>query len=552
MSDNRNDRDDFWDLDKLLPPKRSTMSPFATQSPIKNVDIPSSPSVSREDGSLERRITDRQSAFVMSEGESYSPEHHDFIKRVTVRRRLDKYDFYESFRKAAIIYFDYYTKKCDFVKFYSYMPQYSQLNEGQKNYYFYWRYMLRRGVYLKSDYSYIYLFVYEILNLPDLIPPKEGIKLLCNLWREYRGELQRLDMYFSIWVQDYCLVHKLPCPKEELGEFIYSCVFLSRFKEFYLFDIADSGDGGVLAMLSCLSDYDWKRGRFSSPENDSSTFDRVIKSSEDYKRFMVESMRRVLCSLELSPRNSATAVVKRDAFPNCLCTLSVKCNLEIEYYPVSDAIELRSVVTSAVRYTENKLRALMGVKSRLSVKDIRSDIRGIIDKFFSVYNAEREALVLRASLPEYERMYDAPEGKMSIEDADIIERASWGVTARLTEGVDTEDEFDVTKLYEIANAHRPAETVTDAEKEEEDELPACDIDHSEECYGLSTEQIALVRSLLNGAISAGLNTENDISAINEAFADNFGDIIIETDGEEHRLIDDYREDVVSWLEKITK
>ena len=229
-----------------------------------------------------------------------SDERGGLIKRVTVKRRVDKYDFYESFRKAALLYYDYYTDKCDFAEFYSYMPQYSQLKDAQRSYYFYWRYMLRHGKYIRTDYSYVYLYVYEILNLPDKIPPEEGIRLLCSLWREYRKSLPRLDNYFSIWVQDYCLVHRLPCPEKELGEFLPKCIASADFKEFYLSDIKNAGEGGVLAMLAFLSDYDWTRGKFVSgkPREDERGFNIAVSSSEDYKNAVRKTKREWLNKYE--------------------------------------------------------------------------------------------------------------------------------------------------------------------------------------------------------------------------------------------------------------
>ena len=299
MSDRIDEKDDFWDVSKLLPKKRSILSPFASKNVVTEVTAPAHEATELKYTGAERQITEKPSTMQMEEADSYTPERGGLIKRVTVKRRVDKYDFYESFRKSALLYYDYYTDKCDFAEFYSYMPQYSQLKDAQRSYYFYWRYMLRHGKYIRTDYSYVYLYVYEILNLPDKIPPEEGIRLLCSLWREYRKSLPRLDNYFSIWVQDYCLVHRLPCPEKELGEFLPKCIASADFKEFYLSDIKNAGEGGVLAMLAFLSDYDWIRGKFVSgkPREDERGFNIAVSSSEDYKKHMIGAMRRVLSSL---------------------------------------------------------------------------------------------------------------------------------------------------------------------------------------------------------------------------------------------------------------
>ena len=52
-------------------------------------------------------------------------------------------------------------------------------------------------------------------------------------------------------------------------------------------------------------------------------------------------------------------------------------------------------------------------------------------------------------------------------------------------------------------------------------------------------------------MAVGLDADSSAERINEAFSDNLGDVILECDGEAYNLIDDYREDVIEWLEKIT-
>ena len=54
-----------------------------------------------------------------------------------------------------------------------------------------------------------------------------------------------------------------------------------------------------------------------------------------------------------------------------------------------------------------------------------------------------------------------------------------------------------------------------------------------------------------GRISAyDLEASEKINEINEAFAEHFGDVIIEAESEEYKIIDDYLEEVKLWLSKI--
>ena len=537
MSDKFSDMDSFWDIEKLVPKKKTTLSPFTSQISHKEYKAePKREETTPQRSDEERKLTQLQGVR-NSEESTYTPRSNSLIKSVTIKRFVDKYDFYDSFRKAALIYFEYKTDKCSFVPFYSYMPQYSQLNTEQKNYYFYWRSEVRRKKYPRSDYSYIYLYVYEILNLHDKIPATEGIKLLCEIWREYRGALPRLDSYFSIWVQDYCLVYGLDCPMDYIRDFLFDALCVSSFKEFYLSDINIAGEAGVGPMLAYLCDYDWRRCKVATGEN-----------SELYKKHMKGAMHRVLSFVWNSntPEQMKPKVLSRDAFPNSLCTHSVKCKLMIEYYSISEADEVRRSVTAAVRYTENKLRAFFGVKSRLAVKDLPDLYRSVIDKYFNrLYEEENRVKAIREA-PEYEKLYDAPSAALSFADADEIELASWATTARLvTEDGDVPDTVSEAQRFKAVRevpVRSKAHTVQGE-------------DNRSELYGLSDEEIAFVGYCL-GEISKDADfayREDELAEkINECFSDNFGDIILENNGDGYTVICDYREDVKEWFSKIMK
>ena len=531
MSHGDNERDDFWDLDKIVPKKKPVPTTFATtqKTTVHTIE-------GKDDGKKEERKLsfDNMPSKSRSEEFTYYPESAGLIRSITIKRFVDKYDFYGNFRKAALIYYDYKQPKCDFASFYSYMPQYTQFNAQQKSYYFYWRDEVRHGRYIQSDYSYVYLLAYEILNLPDKIPPEEGIKLLCKLWREYRESLPRIDAYFSQWIQDYCFVHNLPCPMPEIRDFVFDVVASSDFKEFYLSDLKSAGDDGVEAMIAYLSDYDWRKGKFAEDDNPDNI--RI------YRNHMLGAMRMLIGELcgDFSDLSTAeTAKLTRDAFPHSLCTHAVKCKLTIEYVPLSSDEKLRTAVTAGVRYTENKLRAFFGVKSRLGIKDLPDEAKRILDYYFdSIFEMERIRKE-RDLAPEYENLYNAEKKALSFADADEIERASWTTTARLVDGSEeyAEDEEDVTITVDKP---LPEESVT--------ATATVDAGDDSRRFGLNDEDIALIRRELESA-----DAEIDDMAferINEAFANNFDDIILEHDGERYVIIEDYRDDIAAWLDEV--
>lgn len=533
MQNGKDERDDFWNLEKLIP-KRQAASPFKTRNAVYDF--------SEEGKVVENEVAKSESTrltvpYKQEDAASfeYTPSNNSLIKRVRIIKRQDKYDFYESFRSAAKVNFDCRGAVSDFVQFYSYLPQYSQLTPSQKSYYFYFRSEVRSGRYIKSDYSYLYLLVYEIINLPDLIPPDKGIKLLITLWREYRGRLPRIDLYFNIWVRDYCLVHKLEFPISEVSDFIFDIVSVSQLKEFYLSYYKEAGEIGLLSMLAYLSDYDYRRGKFKDG-NPSFDPERRKRQAEMYRTHIKGALSELLreaVDLFDSSRGGSTAVYRFDAFQNTVCTHSVKCTVEVEYYKLAEASHVREGITAAVRYAENRLRALMGIKSRLAVEGLPDAYKYVLDGYFDALYRRERAERERESAPAYEQLYYAAREELSSANADEIETLSWDTTARLTEFSD-EDAPDTCFAEDVQENGEKETLVIESE-------PPSD------SFGLDRECIEFIDALFQNNRSFGLDAGSLAERVNEAFADGFGDVIIEFDGASYSIIEDYREDVENWL-----
>ncbi len=547
MDNNKSERDDFWNIDKLVPKKTSKLSPFATRPAVRDYTV-SEPekrgpqnNVDNNEGKL--TFSDMK-GFSNSEDVTYYPE-NTLIKSITVKRYKEKYDFYDSFRRAALMYFECIGSKCEFAQYYSYVPQYSQLTKPQRDYYFYWRTELRSGRYIKTDYSYLYLYVYEIINLPDKLPPEEGIRLLCRVWRAYRKDLPRIDLYFSSWVRDYCLVHNLPCPYDALRDFLFDIIRISDFKEYYFTEIGTDSRNGVWTLLAYFSDYDWQSGLLSVMKKYNGT-EELDEKREIYKNILEGAMRTILPTVWkycLSYRTEENlAIISRNAFRNSLCTHSVKSHLEIKYYPLDKVADLRLGITAAVRYTENKLRAVFGVKSRLSVKDIPTPYRELIDCYFDALIEKNKRIAAKKNQPEYERLYDAPSEELSFIGADEIERISWDTTARLCENNEDIESESINSV--------DAENYSAAEYLQENPNTDCAVSNIN--YGLDKEELIFIASLLEGVKTSDISSVGMVEHINEAFADGFGDVVIEETDKGFEIIEDYVEDVTEWLKKLMK
>lgn len=525
MPADRQEKDDFWDLDKLAPKSKKTLSPFATRSPM--VEYTDSYRAAPPTDSGDRRLTSLPASphGFQRQGESYTPAHQRLIRRVTVRRYEGRYMFYDSFRRSAELYYDVHGTPSPFVPFYSYMPQYQQMSREQKDYYFYWRDEVRAGRYIKTDVSYVYLHAYEIINLPEKQTLEEGLRRLVMLWRTYRRVLRGIDKHFSVWIQDFCLLYRLSPPVELVCELLPELLSATTFKEFYLIDEGDMSSDGIRTLLSYFSDYDYHAGRYYTKEN-----------KEAVDRHMSAALGPILSRIlsDTDAVHAPTALLVREAFPNSLCTHEVKCRLEIEYHPLTRAAALRSAVTAAVKYTENRLRALLGVKSRLAIRDLHDEDKALIDRYFDeLLRAERREQQ-RRTVPSYEEKYDVPREALSFVGADDIERTSWDNTLRLV------SEEEAAELY------APPPPADGRVLREEPPPPAAQASDTD-TYGLAEEALDALRKALGGGFTSDMQTDALAEQINEAFSQGFGDIVLERQGDAYTVIEDYREDVRIWL-----
>ena len=239
----------------------------------------------------------------------------------------------------------------------------------------------------------------------------------------------------------------------------------------------------------------------------------------------------------------------RRAFSGTLCSHNVRADLEVEYISLRRTDGLRRTVSLAVKYTENVLRAVLGIRARLSATGLDADVRRVIDRYF---DAVRSSLPSRNPTPEtpaYEKLYDAPERGIDRDSARRIEASSWQLTRRLV----TEEE-----LSDAPPA--PADAPPFAEIPPIAKAPAVmDAAPAEAPSGEDSAALfeAVSAFLLGGTAPEGVARRRAIplpllaEEVNEAFLAAYGDILLEPSENGYTLIEDYREDTEEWLKTLT-
>ena len=192
MSDNG--RDDFWNIERLVPPRAHRHKTVRYDVSGAEITVPADDdSVRGSDADREgRRLTslsaEREREELVCE---YSPD-NSFVRRVQVYARQGGFHYYEDFERTMHKYLRLTVKHAEREPFFSYVPQYSQLSGARMSWYLYWRSACRRREYLPTDYSYVLLYVYELLNFHNLRHPDIMADELCSLWAAYRAEYPQL------------------------------------------------------------------------------------------------------------------------------------------------------------------------------------------------------------------------------------------------------------------------------------------------------------------------------------------------------------------------
>ncbi len=519
------DRDDFWDLPEIMPKRRHSPPPPPADT--------SSAEVSFGEGVADRKYAiphkgtpepQRRSEVILH----YKPE-DSLILDVKICRWPTEYDFYNRFLQDAE---KYYRAKCDeapFVPFFSYMPQYNQMSLDQLRFYLYWRRQVGHGNFIKTDYSYIFLYLYELINLESVSTPEKRLAAMCSLLLGYRESFRSLDRYVGEWICDFCLIHRLPPPVEILGDVRDELMSVVTLREFYVPGRNDVHDTALRDFILRNNTYKYENS-VAFNEKTKPIFDAHLIRSVVYTLEKTENIRDGEPSL-------LKTLVSRTAYNGALCTSSVKCRIDAEYLSLNRSYRFRGLIGSLVKCAENNIRTALGIKSRLSVSGL-SDAAISAMKEYYAENLPGKLKKPAVKKPEDDikyALYEAQSTGIDPEKAALLESDSWELTRRLTDGAVPEPEPEPEPV---------------PEPEPSDELPP----YTALCRGLDGLHLSVLRLIASGDASSaraacarsGALYDAVISDINDTAYGLTGDVVIEGDA----LIPDYECDVFDALKEV--
>ena len=579
--------DSFWDLESLVPQSRKNSAHPVRRLDTDTVGISSdAPSGNKANASLN---LDNWRALVGKTGNTASspaPSRETktcggvpivgepivykldncLITSVTVGELRYPVSFYRNFKSDVKRLWNKTAAECPRVSFFAYVPQHWQLDFHQLNWYVYWRSCVLSGNYPDTDYSYILLFIYEIINSPELIEPQNGLEILVGLWTAYRTEYPKLDQVLGDWVRDYCFIHRLPCPNDRISSFRDSVIRRVKLPEFYI----DSPEKLECAagLITRLASYDWRKSGYCKSEN-AVDFDRHINGAF-YKVYTAILVNR-------NDFGAKEETISYISYDNALCAPETRRSIEVKRLVYDQPSASPGLVNDIIRYSENRVRAGLGISQRLKVNELPEAIRKCIDEYFdenypSMSQRHRaEAKKAKASVTEkYDSLYEPVKSDFSLENALEIEKRSWSTTDILTSALGGEDEAqtdDITSVdkplcpdNEKSGSPEESEKTPPENEEIQPPIPPTPESSDDDPYrslidSLDAESLELLKLTALGDHKAAVKVASRVNAfadalvdrINESAVDLTGDQIIEPCDDGYRIIPDYLEELLQCL-----
>lgn len=534
--------DAFWDIEDLIPerPKKATFEREFSDVTATEIVLDAQAS------SSDVKIPPREIG-----GKRISPKalrEYDgsaLISHVKIFAWPTVFEFYKKFCKDAARYFSLTHEPCEYVYFFSYMPQYEQMTVSQMSYYLYWRDEIRKGNYIKTDINYLFLYIYEIINLTDQIHPSEGAKILSRLWKVYRGEFRYLDKYLGEWLCDYCLIHHVSPDWEALEAFSGEIAGKVSLPEFYL-------KNGEISwqLIESISSYDYTKSKYYEAHKKEYDLHIPMALSRAVNRVMMKH-----------PDDFGITSVKtsRDSYAGAIVSHRSKFKLEITRYALRKTStngeeDLKHILANLIKLAENQLRSAFGIKSRLSpiISDAR--LKQEILAYFEEYLPVKTGKSKKRETEEesYMQLYEPKQkGLADISRALDIERQAWETADLLSVEEDPEEILPVDHeiveepplLPVTVNAVAVSEVWNDAASDEEFGFVASALSDVQK----NALKAALNHSFSDYCRSIGIMEENMRGEINEISMEYIGDMIIDRD---FTVLADYEEEITAVLNMI--
>lgn len=273
------------------------------------------------------------------------------------------------------------------VPFKCYWPTYGDMNGWQQQWYFYWRAQARRNNFLPTDLSYIFVHVYEILNLVETPDPVQAAGRIHALWLHYRRTYPKIDNYLPDWGGDLLAVKSggtnalawwenlLEVEGLKIPDPIVNTIVEKALR-------TNGLDNLPYKIWALLSDYQ-PRNKFYQKHNVDHyvdlSYEKAIKVAN---AFYVNTTNKSLIDQFVS---NQTRNYEKTAFTSALIGFQYPNVIRLASgRDYAGSSRLANNITSIMKYAENLLRKQLKFSAKLSGIEIHPDLAKQLDAAFRV------------------------------------------------------------------------------------------------------------------------------------------------------------------------
>lgn len=407
-----------------------------------------------------------------------------------------------------------------------YYPTYQAMNDNQLRGYFSWRTKYRRGEISDTQESFLYVYIYELLNLVGAASPGEAFGKLTAVYRDYREKYPSLEKYMPLWFGDFAAYHNLD---RSVLDGLVDSGFEDRF--FLLDSPREAEDGELFSALGSMSTYDPERSRGykDNPEYFTAGLCRCYRAIYDYyeKNRQQSLTARLFGQLYDSPYRMFNGAVFEDKLSTSPERAAYRYELADRLVYVCGGGQWRKTafrgerkksprLGAVIKAVDYNIRLRTGSKFPLSEPELPRYIIEIIEKELDSLDRERRQAAKKEITIDLSCL-----GRIRLESEETRDK--------LIVEEETEEGFTA----EEPAGEQPAEPVPEPETDTAGDCP------------LSGAELELVKCLLDGgdytAVQRGSGIPVSVIAdsVNELMFDFFGDTVIDFDGERPELIEDY-------------
>jgi hypothetical protein len=274
------------------------------------------------------------------------PMHKD--ASYTANSNLQKNDFIELAKKYANLTHE----KTHHVPFMSYWPCYSHMGRGQMHWYLYLRENLRKFEYPETDLSYIFVYLYELINQINVESPDEGFKKLVGIWVHYRERYENLDRYCTEWAVDY--IEFYPCDERASFDLLKKEGLFYLIPADVLFAYHKKNDITLpVDVIARICGYNFLESKFVKDENGNLFL-------ENLPHFIYQLKDRYEKLIKCAFKGPKRIPFQRALFYN-------PGHIRLKGYPAIEKFKpLRDFTTSVVKEFENQMRERFHYNGRLT------------------------------------------------------------------------------------------------------------------------------------------------------------------------------------------